>query len=52
MEGERTLASEHQRTARRFGEKKALRVFQTLLSGYRGFVFIRTDHPAPGGAPA
>jgi hypothetical protein len=29
MEGERTLASEHQRTARRFGEKKALRVFHT-----------------------
>ena len=45
MEGERTLASEHQRTARRFGEKKALRVFNAILSGYRGFVFIRTDHP-------
>ncbi len=45
MEGERTLASEHQRTARRFGEKKALRVLQTMLSGYSGFIFIRTDHP-------
>ena len=45
MEGERTLFSEHRRTARRFGEKKALRVLQTMLSGYSGFVFIRTEHP-------
>ncbi len=45
MEGERTLLSEHRRTARRFGEEKALRVFHSMLSGYRGFVFIRTDHP-------
>ena len=45
MEGERTLFSEHQRTACRFGEKRALRVLQTMLSGYSGFVFIRTNHP-------
>lgn len=45
MEGERTLASEHQRTVRRFGEKRVLRVLQTMLSGYSGFIFIRTDHP-------
>ena len=45
MEGERTLASEHQRTARRFGDERALRVLCTMLRGYRGFVFIRTGHP-------
>lgn len=45
LEGERTLASEHRRTARRFGEERALRVFRTMLSGYNGFVFIQTDHP-------
>lgn len=45
MEGERTLAAEHARTARRFGEAKALRVLDRLLEGYERFVFLRTDHP-------
>lgn len=45
MEGERTLAAEHARTARRFGEAKALRVLERLLEGYQRFVFLRTGHP-------
>jgi hypothetical protein len=45
MEGERTLFLEHQRVVRCYGEKRALRVLQTMLSGYSGFVFMRTDHP-------
>jgi hypothetical protein len=45
MEGERTLAAEHARTANRFGAQKALRVLDRLLDGYERFVFLRTDHP-------
>jgi hypothetical protein len=45
MEGERTLMAEHRRTVQRFGERKALRVLNTLLDAYQRFLFIRTDHP-------
>ncbi|MBB4200466.1 hypothetical protein CCR94_18550 [Rhodoblastus sphagnicola] len=45
MEGKRTLASEHQRAVRSYGETRALRVLNTMLDGYHGFVFLRTDHP-------
>lgn len=45
MEGERSLAAEHARTVRRFGEAKALRVLDRMLDGYDRFVFVRTGHP-------
>jgi hypothetical protein len=45
MEGERTIMSEHRRTVQRFGERKALRVLNTLLGAYQRFLFIQTDHP-------
>jgi hypothetical protein len=45
MEGERTLASEHRRAVKRFGEEKARRILGTMLGAYERLVYLRTDHP-------
>jgi len=45
MEGERTLISEHRRAIIKFGEKRALRILDTMFSPYKKIRFIRTDHP-------
>ncbi len=45
MEGERTLISEHRRATAKFGEKRALRILNTMFSPYEKIRFIRTDHP-------
>jgi len=45
MEGERTLVSEHRRAITKFGEKRALRILNTMFSPYKKIRFIRTDHP-------